>query len=231
MNKKIKIKQDGIGFYSIADGDASDLLMQADEGEIVLFAALPRHSASLISGFGINRAMKGQRTTDSCLVPMMPRDAGGLIFYDQVTIRTYLAVPPDTPESHPWYGHYFVLDEPQSITLKQVYFRAGLTEGLGGKVHDVSVNQDPPWANVARRKANEYLLAWRNAGYEPTGEDAALYVEGEFSNLNVFGAQGKVLDRATIKKEALTGITGRKRGARSKKPKVPDGQRGRMPEK
>jgi hypothetical protein len=87
----------------------------------------------------------------------------------------------------------------------------------------------PPWKERAVCLANEYLSAWRNEGYEPTGEDAALYVEGKFSTLGILGVRGEFLDWATIKREALTGITRRKPGAKSKKPKVPKGQRGNLP--
>lgn len=120
MKRKI---QDGVMFHSIDEGNASELLMEADAGERVLFVALKRHSANLMQGRGINARKAGERTRANCLVPMSGEAAGTLISYPQATISWYPAVLPDDPESHPWYGHYFFLDEPQEITRDQVYFR------------------------------------------------------------------------------------------------------------
>jgi hypothetical protein len=87
----------------------------------------------------------------------------------------------------------------------------------------------PIWKQEAVKLANEYISAWRTKGYEATGEDAALYVEGVFSTREIYGKRGKFLDRATIKREALKGITGRKPGAKTKLSKVPTGQRENLP--
>jgi len=52
----------------------------------------------------------------------------------------------------------------------------------------------------------------KKTGEQPTAEDIAKHVEGEFATLSITGSRGKSLDWETIKREALTGITGRKRG-------------------
>jgi hypothetical protein len=116
--------QDGVMFHSIDEGNASELLMYAEQGERVLFVALKRHSASLIQGVGLNARKAGERTRANCLVPMSEEAAGMLISYPQATISWYPAVLPDVPDSHPWYDHHFLLDEPQEITRDQVYFQA-----------------------------------------------------------------------------------------------------------
>lgn len=86
------------------------------------------------------------------------------------------------------------------------------------------------WTNKARNFAQTYIDEWRKAGFSPTKQDAALYVEGVFSTDGIYGDRGQVLDAAYIERHSLTGITGNKPGSKSKKPKVPDGQRGKLPE-
>lgn len=85
------------------------------------------------------------------------------------------------------------------------------------------------WTLKARALANEYISAWRAAGYAPTVGDAALYVEGVFSTEDVFNTRGEAIDQETIKREALVGITGRKPGERVNRNKVPEGNRQKLP--
>lgn len=49
----------------------------------------------------------------------------------------------------------------------------------------------------------------RQTGERPGQIAIAKYVEGELTNQGIKGARGKFLDRETIKREALKGITGR----------------------
>jgi hypothetical protein len=101
-------------------------------------------------------------------------------------------------------------------------------------VADLSVASPPgaaktQWTAAARELAISYVEAWREAGFEPTVSDAALFVEGELSSLSIFNTRGTYIDRETIKREALVGITNRSRGERRGTPKVPEGQRQKMP--
>ncbi|MBL8420705.1 MAG: hypothetical protein JNK92_08720 [Dechloromonas sp.] len=84
-----------------------------------------------------------------------------------------------------------------------------------------------------REKINElakiYLQEWRDAEFEPTKQDVALYLEGELSSQGLTGTRGKFLDQRYIERHYLTGITGRPPGYKLKKPKIPDGQRGGLP--
>lgn len=89
---------------------------------------------------------------------------------------------------------------------------------------------DVEWFEIAKTLAKEYILAWRKKGFEPTVDDAALYVEGVFLIRKIFGPRDEILYRATIKRKALKGVTGNARGFKSKRPKVPENQRGKMPE-
>ncbi len=85
------------------------------------------------------------------------------------------------------------------------------------------------WTTKAIDLAKVYIDAWRDAGHSPTKQDAALYVEGVFSTDGIYGDRKQVLDSAYIERHALKGITGKKPGAKSKNPKVPDGLRGKLP--
>jgi hypothetical protein len=66
------------------------------------------------------------------------------------------------------------------------------------------------WEYEARKIGQEYF----KENPEKSVADIAAYVEGELSNRNILGARGRYLDRETIKREALTGITGRKLNGR-----------------
>lgn len=85
------------------------------------------------------------------------------------------------------------------------------------------------WIERAKELAAEYVTAWRAAGYAPTVADAALYVEAVFSTDGIFNTRGESIDRETIKREALAGITGRKPGERVNGAKIPTGKRESLP--
>ena len=69
------------------------------------------------------------------------------------------------------------------------------------------------WKKLARELGVEWMESEeKKTGKQPTVITIAKYLEGELSNRNITGARGTVLDWETIKREALTGITGRKRG-------------------
>lgn len=108
-----------------------------------------------------------------------------------------------------------------------------ISEGVNSLSDSMSAKTSAPlakaWATKAIDLAKIYIDAWRNAGYSPTKQDAALYVEGVFSTDGIYGDRKQVLDSAYIERHALKGITGKKPGAKSKNPKVPDGLRGKLP--
>lgn len=71
--------------------------------------------------------------------------------------------------------------------------------------------EDPSkWEYEARKIGKEYFEKNKEKGIVAI----AAYVEGELSNRNILGARGKYLDRETIRREALPGITGRKPNGR-----------------
>ncbi|MEI8363777.1 MAG: hypothetical protein WCG35_11255 [Betaproteobacteria bacterium] len=94
----------------------------------------------------------------------------------------------------------------------------------------VAIQNKQMWLDEARKLAENYIKKWRLNGYEPTAEDAALYVEGEFSTRGIYNTRGKAIERNAIRKEALIGVTGHKKGFKSKKLKVPANKRGKLPE-
>lgn len=67
------------------------------------------------------------------------------------------------------------------------------------------------WEHEARAIGEAWMLAEeQRTGERPGVEAIARYVEGELSNRGTTGKRGKFPDWETIKREALTGITGRK---------------------
>jgi hypothetical protein len=71
---------------------------------------------------------------------------------------------------------------------------------------------------LARDIGNKWMLAEeKRTGERPGVEAIAKHVEKEFKNLDKRGPRGDYLDWQTIKREALTGITGRLANGKSKK--------------
>lgn len=71
----------------------------------------------------------------------------------------------------------------------------------------------PEWISKARAIGEKWMLDQEKiTSKRPTVAEIARYLEGELSNRGITGPRGKYLDSETIKREALTGITGRKRG-------------------
>jgi hypothetical protein len=92
-----------------------------------------------------------------------------------------------------------------------------------------SLNKKEMWVEKARDQGTIYMNAWRGAGFEPTIANIGLYVEGLFSNEGTYNTNGNVIDKATIIREALTGITGNKKGKKSTK-KIPSEKIEKLPE-
>jgi hypothetical protein len=112
------------------------------------------------------------------------------------------------------------LDEPAVIKTQTVPASRAPVVGGSAKAQ---------WTAQARDLAAKYVDAWRAAGFEPTISDAAVYVEGELFIKSIFNTRGGVIDWATIKREALTGITERRPGEKRSGRKIPKAQRQGMP--
>ena len=69
---------------------------------------------------------------------------------------------------------------------------------------------------LAREIGEAWMKQKREEGHDPGIMDIAKYVEGELSTQNVKGPRGKFWDFETIKREALTGITGKARNGKGK---------------
>lgn len=71
----------------------------------------------------------------------------------------------------------------------------------------------PAWISQARKIGEEWMhVEEERTNKRPTVTVIAKFVEGELSTRGITGARGKFLDSETIKREALTGITGRNKG-------------------
>ena len=71
----------------------------------------------------------------------------------------------------------------------------------------------PEWVRQAWEIGTEWMLAEeKRTGERPIVVAIAKHVEGELSTRSITGARGKYLDWESIKREALTGITGRGKG-------------------
>jgi len=69
-----------------------------------------------------------------------------------------------------------------------------------------------PWIAIARENGEKWMKEQEiKTGKKPSIVKIAQYVEGELSNLFVTGPSGKLLSWETIKREALKGITGRRK--------------------
>ena len=94
-----------------------------------------------------------------------------------------------------------------------------------------TINKKEMWVKKAWDLGETYIKQWREIGYEPTIANIGLYVEGYFSDNKIYNTRDEVIDRSTIVREALTGITGNKVGHKTKKQKIPDEKAGHLPVK
>ena len=79
--------------------------------------------------------------------------------------------------------------------------------------HVTANTKAPPWVATARQIGQAWMLEQqKKTGFIPSVKDIGQYVEGELSNRHITSARGEYLDRETIVRRALTGITNRKRG-------------------
>ena len=145
--------------------------------------------------------------------------------------RMVVFTPNDTPSE---YQKYQMI----GIELHQLYMRQEEVDALliiqADNTHlenKTTINIKEMWVAKAWEHGEIYMEAWREAGYEPTIANIGLYVEGYFSNNKIYNSRNEIIDRATIVREALTGITGNKVGHKTNKLKIPDGKIGQLPEK
>jgi hypothetical protein len=73
------------------------------------------------------------------------------------------------------------------------------------------------WKKTAREIGESWMNEQRKEGKDPGVIEIAKHVEGEMSNRGITGTRGKFLDFETIKREALTGITGKPANGKGQK--------------
>ena len=123
-----------------------------------------------------------------------------------------------------------VVDFIKSKNIDIPWLEYALTNKLISSSNKKSLNKKDMWVEKARYQGTIYMDAWRKAGFEPTKADIGLYVEGLFSNDGTHNTNGNIIDKETIIREALTGITGNKQGHKSKRPKIPKDKVSKLPE-
>lgn len=84
--------------------------------------------------------------------------------------------------------------------------------------HKINAPSKPEWVKQAWDIGEAWmLLQEKKTGERPGVIAISKYVEGEMSNQGIKGVRGTYLDAATIKREALNGITGRQRNGKKAK--------------
>ena len=101
--------------------------------------------------------------------------------------------------------------------LKKPNFKIVINQTDFGKFKNLYLNKKTvskaEWKELAWKLGYKWMIEKeKETGQRPSTDAIAKYVEGELSNRNITGVRGKFLDKETIKREALTGITGRARG-------------------
>ena len=103
-------------------------LQQAAAGELILFAPARRHTAKLHAFRGTAAPKQSNRSCAADFVPILPALANELLAFPDAQLKSYPATDPtDCPDAHPWKDHYWVLDEPQTITREQLYSQAAMS--------------------------------------------------------------------------------------------------------
>lgn len=121
--------QDGVTYELITcRDDKKKLLSGAASGEVVLYAMLMPHTAKLKAYHWVESPQSFERIAAEGLVPLQPKQAIGLLGFHNITLKLYPATDPDNESPHPWDDHYFLLEEPQKVTLSQVYCKIDLVE-------------------------------------------------------------------------------------------------------
>lgn len=129
------MKQDEKEFSPISEGKPESLLQQAADGNLVLFAAARRHTAKLHAFPWVEAPKQSSRGCAAGLVPIMRELANDLILFPDSQLKRYLAIDPtDCPDAHPLEDHYWVMDEPQTITREQIYFQSA--PAASGRIED-----------------------------------------------------------------------------------------------
>lgn len=98
------------------------------------------------------------------------------------------------------------------------------TEGVEGSKGKFEHAETTEWKTKAREIGEIWMREQRQIGKDPGVIDIAKYVEGELSNQNITGRRGKFLDWETIKREALTGITGKPANGKGQKRRKQTGE-------
>jgi hypothetical protein len=201
------MKQDGKEFSPISEANPESLLQQAADGELVLFATARRHTAQLHAFPWVVTPKQSNRSRAAGLVPIGSELASDLLFFPDSQLRIYLATDPtDCPDTHPWKDHYWVLDEPQTITREQLYSQAAPATNV--KAATVITTNTDTWVASARRIGQKIHNQNPKLNMEKVAQKTYdVMVENNVKREpGMTGRGGRVPTAATIKRHALTGI-------------------------
>lgn len=198
----------------ISKGDTDALLQKAADGKIVLWVALRPHSAKLLAYPCVEKPTRAQWTRKACRVPIAVATAQELMLFSDVEISTYLPYDPseyDPSEhgAHEWEDHFWAMEEQQTVTRGQVYYKA-LDEAKGADVSAASNANDDPATNWMLRVQIEATELWRKLkgmNCRPTKNN----IKGDLAKIcrekNIQTDGGKPPSADYIQRHALRGWT------------------------
>lgn len=118
------MEQGGIEFSPISEGNEQALLQKSANGELVLYAAVRRHEANLHALPWVKVKRQSSRCFAATLAPVTVELVNTLLLFPEANLEMYLAADPSIyPDTHPLIDHLWMLDEPQTVTRKLIYFR------------------------------------------------------------------------------------------------------------
>jgi hypothetical protein len=100
-------------------------MQQAAAGELVVWAFIRHHEATLHAFPWVENPKHSKRNSAGNYVPLMPEPATALLHFPSTKLDKYLATDPsDCSEVHPWKDHYWVMNAPQTITREQIFIKS-----------------------------------------------------------------------------------------------------------
>ncbi len=145
-----------IEYCKISGDDEVTLLNRAENNEIVLYALLKPHKAELKAHYWVeNPKIYSRELSTYEKHPVYSTVANALLYNPFATVDKYFAA--DTDDSaHPFYEHYFELEEPQEISREQLYYKAALSTDACQEVNSSRLNEPEtkdknPWEIVDTR--------------------------------------------------------------------------------
>lgn len=185
-----KLTDDGAAYWLAMDG------WTADEAVFLLHAIDPRYGRASIVRVG-GRA---------CVIQADPM---GLSESSEMIARAFEAKALESPAKP---ADVIAWAKAKGLRLPREFLDARC-DSTRQAVPVTADSGKPEWVAAARAIGEDWMLAEeKRTGKRPAVAAIARHVEGELSNRGTVGKHGRYLDWETIKRAALTGITGRGKG-------------------